>query len=185
MTRIEPRITALTAQRLAAPVWHILRIRSGREATIADRLAIAGIETAYPTRTTTWRDRQDRICERVFAEVPGLIFAKFRARPVWHEFRARNLITGVVWQDRGHGPEPYLATQNDVRRWMGIPTVEEELEAARLEALRVHPGDKARVLVGDDLSLAVTVLEVKDGVVRWESLLGKGSSPEGKCEKVA
>jgi len=182
--RREPRVTALTGERLFEPLWHILRVASGQEAAKRDRLNLAGVHVCYPTRDVSWRDAQGRTQSRSVADVPGWIFAKFSHAPRWHEMRARRIILGVVCRDTDFGPVPYRATENDVRRWVGIPTVEEELEAERLEALRVRPGDDARVLIGGNLDLAVKVTDVRAGRVFWEIGALKGEASEDRCQRI-
>lgn len=181
--RIEPKITHLTGQSLGRPVWHILRVLSGSEFRVADRLALAGIHTCFPTETRTWRDGQGRQREREVATVAGFIFAKFRHAPQWHIMRTRRIITGLVCRDTQWGPVPYSATEDDVRLFMRLPTVSEEMEAMRREALRVKPGDHARVLLGRDTELAVIVTDVDGDRVFWECGLLRGETTHERCEK--
>ncbi|OWV44217.1 transcription termination/antitermination NusG family protein [Mameliella alba] len=171
---------------LAVPAWHILRVRSGSERQSADELRHAGVHVCYPTDDRAWRDARGKVVRVKVPSVAGYIFAKFDRAPFWTALRARRIITGMVCRETPWGPVPYRATENDVRRFMGIPTVEEELEAARREELRVRPGDRARVLVGSDLALAVRVTGVSGGMVFWETDTGiKGSTSEDRSERAA
>jgi transcription antitermination factor NusG len=184
--RQHPPVTRLTRERLTSPVWHILNVFSGQEAKQRDRLNLAGIHIAYPTREVVWRDRQNKTHRKEVPEVAGYLFAKFTHQPNWSELRARRIITGVVSKATEWGPVPYVATEDDVRVFMGMPTVSEQLEAERREALRVHPGDRARVLLGDDVALAVNVVDVIADVIYWETREGfKGRSASGNVERVA
>ncbi|WP_425070658.1 transcription termination/antitermination protein NusG [Sagittula sp. S175] len=185
IVRHEPRITALTGHKLDEPVWHILGVMSGQEERQADRLALAGVHTAYPTREVTWRDARGQTVTQVRADVPGWVFAKFRHAPNWHEMRARRIICRLVCKQTQFGPVPYAASEDDVRVFMGLPTVAEEIEAARREALRVKPGDQARVVVGENLSLVVTVRDVIGGRVFWDHGAMKGDTAEARCERIA
>lgn len=181
-----PIITRLTLEKLPRPTWHILNVMSGQEAKQRDRLDLAGVHVAYPTREIIWRDKRNKTHRKDVPAVAGYLFAKFTRRPNWSELRERRIIMGVVTKPTEWGPVPYVATEDDVRQFLGMPTVSEQLEADRMEALRVHPGDKARVLIGGDLSLAVNVVQVLADVVYWETPEGmKGKSGRGNTEKMA
>lgn len=182
--RTEPRISALTGAVLFEPRWHILRVISGREAEIADRLTTAGVHVCYPKREVSWRDAQGRRQTRQVPEVAGYLFAKFRAEPLWRAMWDRSLIIGIVCRETPWGPVPYSATENDVRSFMDLPTVEDEIEAKRREALRVKPGDKARVLVGPMAEMVVMVTAVAGGRVFWEMGVLKGEASDDACERL-
>jgi hypothetical protein len=184
--RQTPILTRLTGARLDEPLWHILRVMSGQESAKRDRLNTAGVHVAYPTRERIWRDAHGRTQRADVPQVAGYLFAKFRHAPAWAELRRQRVITGVVTKPSDWGPVPYIASEDDVRTFLGMPTVAEELEAERREALRVHPGDRALVLLGDDVSLAVNVVEVIADVIHWETPEGfKGKSGSGNTEKMA
>ena len=170
---------------LANPEWYILKVMSGREFESQDRLDAIGTHVCFPKREVQRRDGQGRLSRARVAAVPGYLFVKFWQMPDWSEMRRRRMIIGTVCKDTPFGPVPYRATENDVRMFMGIPTVEEELEAQRREAMKVRPGDEARVMVGDNLSLVVTVRQVSNGRVFWDTDAGiKGDTSEGKCERI-
>lgn len=184
--RQTPILTRLTGARLDAPRWYILRVMGGQESAKRDRLNLAGVHVAYPTRERVWRDAQGRTQCADVPQVAGYIFAKFSHAPSWTELRRQRVIIGVVTKPSEWGPVPYVASEDDVRTFLGMPTVAEDLEAQRREALRVHPGDRALVLLGDDVSLAVNVVKVLDGVIHWETSEGfKGQSRPGNTEKMA
>lgn len=170
---------------LSEPEWYILRVISGREFEAQDRLDGIGVHACFPRKQISRRDGQGRLSKVDVPAVPGYVFAKFWQMPVWSEFRRRRLIIGLVCKDTPFGPVPYRATENDVRTFMGIPTVEEELQAQRREALRVRPGDQARVLVGSDLALVVRVRSIVGGRVFWETDNGiPGCTTETRCERL-
>jgi transcription antitermination factor NusG len=156
-----------------------------QERRLATALEIEGVQSAYPTREIVSFIRGKKKTSTAPA-VTGYVFAKFDRMPLWHKFRARNLITGVVWQNSKHGPIPYEATGDQVRQFMGLPTRAEEAENARQEAMRVNPGDAVMVLMGGDLELAATALEVRAGRIQWEAIGGmKGDASGDRVRKAA
>lgn len=174
---------AVLGEVLTRPVWHILRVVSGAEAVASDKLRDLGVHCCYPVE-----DRERVDCGKTIRwqvpTVPGYVFAKFSQAPNWSELRRRRMIVGMVCRETPWGPVPYRATEDDVRTFMGLPTVAEEVEAARRAALQVRPGDQARVLVGEDLAMAVTVLSVRDGRVFWEAGTVRGETREDRCERI-
>lgn len=183
--RQHPPITRLTGARLDAPRWHILCVMSGTESTKRDRLNLASVHVAYPTREIVQRDKQGRTQTRSIAAVAGYIMAKFTHAPNWQQLREQRIITGIVTKPTDWGPVPYIATQDDVSKFLGMPTEAERLEAAHREAMRVNPGDRAMVLFGADLSLAVNVTSVDEDLILWETPEGiKGRSARESTQKL-
>jgi len=171
---------------LSEPEWYILRVPGGREFEAQARLDDIGVHSCFPKKQVSRPDRRGKLSRVDVPAVTGYVFAKFWQMPVWSELRRRRLIIGLVCKETPFGPVPYRATENDVRTFMGIPTVEEEMQAQRREALRVRPGDQARVLVGSDMVLVVRVRDVSGGRVFWETDNGiPGSTAEKRCERLA
>ena len=166
------------------PTWYILQCKGGREKKLAQSMRDANLHACYPIRETfTKRNCKRTIVKR--AQVPGYVFVRFDRLPHWHILKARQLITGVVCRDTQYGPVPYEATTDDVRAFMGLETEAEKLAAARAEAMRVKPGDVARVLLPNEMELAVTVKAVSNGRVFWEAGPIKGDTVEERVVKDA
>lgn len=174
---------SLTGAPLERAVWHIVRAPSGRERWVQGKLSAEGQHCCFPTEERTRRQGGKRITYRA-AACPGYLMVKFDRRPRWHAMRDRGVILGMVCRDTPWGPVPYAATEDDVRLFMGLPTTVEEIEAARREALRVRPGDRAEVVVGPGLEMVVRVTAVTRGRVFWETDRMHGETADGACRRL-
>lgn len=169
----------LTGAPLPRPVWYALTVPGGKEAAARDMLGLRGIHAQFPTREVKYRQRGKQIV-RKFPIITRVIYAQFHDAPNWDVLKQRRLITGVY----GYGDRPMPIPYDVVRAVMGLPTVQEELEAARREMLRVRDGDKATISSGPLAGFVVNVDEVKDGIAWFETMTGiKGSAKVNTLER--
>ncbi len=121
--------------------------------------------------------------ERLKPVIPGLIYAKFRAAPMWHVLKERGIITGVVCRDQ----TPIILPPDIIRRVMGLPTEAERLAAAKAELLRVREGDKARILSGPLAGWLWTCAVCAAAASGWAAGFVKGEAEvagiEGSCRE--
>jgi transcription antitermination factor NusG len=164
---------------LVEPEWFALRVMGGREAAATERLVRSDIEVAYPTETTV-SYRNGKKYKITKAMVPGLIYAKFRHEPMWHNLRDRRIVTGVVCRDN----MPISLPPDVIRRILHMPLEADRLTAAKLEMLRIREGDKARILTGPLSGFVVDVRSIKDKRVWWASFFGKGEASIVDLERV-
>jgi len=170
---------------LPSPVWHALRVRGGLEAKAAAKLTPHVAEVIYPVEDREYLDakRRARVVSR--ASVPGLIYAKFENAPRWHALKERGIITGVVCRETPFGYLPICLGPNTMRKVMGLPTEAERIAAERAEAMRIRPGDKARLLQGPLAGLVVDVREVAGGRIWWANGWAKGSADSDAMQRIA
>lgn len=173
------RKRGLTGERLEKPEWYALTVPGGKEAAARDMLRANGIHAQYPVREVKYRQRGKAITRKL-PIITRVIYAQFKHAPQWDVLKERRLITGVY----GHGETPLVIPYNVVRAVMGLPTVEEELEAARRELLRVREGDKAEILGGPLDGFVVDVDRVADGTVWFTTVAGiKGTADVETLER--
>ena len=162
-----------------APNWFALTVFSQKEATVEAMLKAKGIHSCYPTRQKSWIIRGKRH-RRNYPIIGGIVYAKFTRQPQWDVMKARRLITGVYC----YGDRPIVLNGDIIAAVMGLPTDQDNLEAARRELLRVREGDKAVLLDTALEGFKVDVLSVAEGRVWWETITGiKGSSSIDKMER--
>ena len=162
-----------------AKVWFALRVPPQKERACREYLKARGIHACYPERDSTHRRRGKKIV-RTLPIISQIVYAKFEAEPRWHILKARRIITGVFARDS----IPIEIPGDVIRNVMGLPTVEEELEAARRDMLRVRPGDRATIKGGPLDGVLVDVEAVAHGRVWFATLTGvKGSGAEGSMER--
>ena len=106
-------------------------------------LECRGVHAQFPTRDVRHKLR-DKMITRKLPMISRVIYAQFRAAPQWDVMKSRLINTGVYC----HGTTPIEIPYNVVRAVMGLPTIAEELEAARRDMLRVTDGCKAELMVG-------------------------------------
>lgn len=174
------RRAPLLGDDLETPVWHALRVAPGKEKQAAELIKRKGCDAFYPTTTKVRHHRGKRI-EREWPIVSQLIYGKFHRQPLWHNFKSRRVITGVMCLRS----MPIVLPEQVMRALRGLPTVQEELEAQRAELMRLRPGDKARITQGPLSGYMVNITSVKGGVAWFDSLAGlKGSAEIGTLERV-
>ena len=162
------------------PTWYALTVRSGRESVAQAALRAKGIHSCYPTRESAWRVR-GRTVKRQYPVIGGVVYAKFTAHPNWAVLKYRRIITGVY----GYEDKPIVIPGDVIRVVMGLPTVADELEAARREMLRVREGDRARIATGPLVGTIVDVTKVASGRVWFETLTGiKGAADAESMERI-
>jgi transcription antitermination factor NusG len=137
-----------------APTWLMLEVRSGCEVMTREALKKWGVESFFPGRLVQ-RHRFGRTWTIERAEVTGYVFAKFDRVPLADNMRER--LKGFYGFVTCNGcivtvPRPII------QRLHGLSVEAQELEAARLEMLRVKEGDTAKFLTG---ALAGHTVEVK------------------------
>lgn len=163
-----------------APAWYALTVRSGRERIARASLMAKGVHACYPERETAWKIR-GRTVRREYPVIAGVIYAKFTAEPQWDVLKYRRIITGVYGRD----DRPIVIPGDVIRAVMGLPTVAEELEAARREMLRVRDGDRARIVTGPLVGLVVDISRVDHGRVWFETLTGiKGEARLSDMDRI-
>jgi transcription antitermination factor NusG len=151
--------------------WYPLKVRGGREAASKAKLVRAGIEAMYPISTRSRISFGKRIVWEV-ATVPGLIYARFDARPNWDVLLAERVIVGVYT----HGGVPVSLSANVIAAIRGLPMNAERLEKAREEARRIRVGDMVRLDGGPFEGMLVEVTQIRDSRVWWTALWGKGET---------
>jgi transcription antitermination factor NusG len=166
------RKRGLTGDPLDAPEWYALTVHGGKESAARDMLKANGIHAQYPVREVKYRQRGKAMIRKL-PIITRVIYAQFCRQPQWDVLKARRLITGVY----GIGETPLVIPYDVIRAVMGLPTVEEELEAARREMLRVRDGDKAEITTGPLAGFVVDVNRVADGVAWFTTVAGiKGTA---------
>ncbi len=172
-------ICRITGEPLPEPQWFALRVMGGKEAKATARLVRADIEVAYPTETTiTYRHgKKSKVTK---AMVPGLIYAKFRHAPLWHNIKERGIVTGVVCRDN----IPIILPPGIIRNILHMPQEADRLTAAKLELVRIREGDRARILSGPLAGFVVDVRSIRSDRVWWASFFGKGEAALGDLERV-
>ena len=166
--------------RAMPPAWYALTVRAGRESIARATLAAKGVHACYPSREASWRVR-GRTMRRQYPVITGVVYAKFTAEPQWDVLKYRRIVTGVY----GHDGWPIAIPGDVIRIVMGLPTVAEELEAARMEMLRVRPGDRATIMAGPLAGMVVDVSRVDHGRVWWETLTGvRGEADATGMERI-
>jgi len=156
-----------TGAPLPAPVWHALLVAPCREATARDMLALHGIHAEFPTHEVSHVRHGKRIT-RNLPIVTRVVYARFEAAPQWDIMRWRRAITGVYCRGETPIDIPYPV----IRAVMGLPTIADELTAARAEMLRVRAGDRAVLSGGSMHGFAVDVTAVSEGRVWFTTLTG-------------
>lgn len=160
------------------PVWYGLTVPPQKEKAARMMLEANGVHAEYPTREVR-HFRRGKAVVRKLPVVSRVVYAQFRQPPQWDVLKERKLITGVYG-----GSRPYAVPYDVVRAVMGLPTVAEELEAARREMLKVREGDEARICDGPLADFIVNVTSVKHGRVWFETMTGiKGDAPESSLER--
>ncbi len=167
----------ITGQPLDTPEWYALRVRG--ESKAKAKLEFAEVEVAYPVERDI-RFKNGQRVERLKPVIPGLIYAKFRAAPMWHVLKERGIITGVVCRDQ----TPIILPPDIIRRVMGLPTEAERLAAAKAELLRVREGDKARILSGPLAGMVVDVRSMRGSRVWWAAGFVKGEAEINGIERI-
>jgi len=162
---IAPR--GFTGADLPKPVWHALTVQPGREASTRDMLANHGIHAQFPVDRRT-RFRRGKKVVTAHPVVTRVVYAQFKAEPQWDVLKQRRLITGVY----SRGSWPIEIPYDIIRAVMGLPTVAEELEAARQEMLRVREGDKAEITAGPLSGFMVDIQRVAHGRAWFTTLAG-------------
>lgn len=162
------------------PAWFALTVRSGRERVAQEALRAKGVHSCYPEQERSWRIR-GKTHRRAYPVIAGVVYAKFTAEPHWDVLRYRRIITGVYGRD----DRPIVIPGDVIRAVMGLPTVAEELDAARREMLRVRDGDRARIVTGPLVGLVVDISRVDHGRVWFETLTGiKGEARLSDMDRV-
>ncbi len=145
---------AITLNVPISPTWVMLKVRSNCEVMTREALRAWGVESFFPGRLVqVHRFGRTWTVER--AEVTGYVFAKFDRVPLADNMRER--LRGFYGFVTCNGcivtvPRPVI------QRLHGLSVEAQELEAARLEMLRVKEGDTARFLTG---ALAGHTVEVQ------------------------
>ena len=152
---------------LPEPAWYALTVPPQREAAARDMLTLRGVHAQFPVREVTHAKRGKKIVRKL-PIISRVVYAQFKAAPQWDVLKARKLITGVY----GYDDQPMKIPYDVVRAVMGLPTVAEELEAARRELLRVREGDKAEICDGPLSGFVVDIRKVSHGRVWFETLTG-------------
>lgn len=169
----------ITGAPLPSPVWYALTVPGGKEAAARDMLALRGVHAQFPVRETKYRQRGKQIVRKL-PIITRVIYAQFHDAPNWDILKQRRLITGVY----GYGDRPLPISYNIIRAIMGLPTVEEELAAARRELLRVREGDTATIGQGPLAGFVVNIDKVAGGMAWWTALTGvKGATSLEKLER--
>lgn len=159
--------------------WYALLTAPQKERAACETLKAKGIHTAYPVRESSHRTRGKMIVRKL-PVVSRIVYAKFERAPQWDVLKHRRIIQGVF----SYGDQPIEIHRDVIRAVMGLPTVAEELEAARREMLRVREGERARVVSGPFAGHLVDVRRVSHGRVWWETLTGiKGEASETALER--
>jgi hypothetical protein len=155
------------------PAWYILTCgRQRREmARARDRLRDAAAEAWFPqvteyrtlTRTSAGRSRQERVpVKRPI--IPGMIFARLEALPMWDELAERWAIRPMLILGR-----PVIARERDLLCMADMPEVIAAAVAAEAEAKRLRPGDRAAIIDGLLLGAVTDPVEIvalrKDGLL--------------------
>ena len=158
-----------------AYVWHAVECVRGREEYAKNILEQdAGIPVVfYPNEMSRWTVRGKKR-ERKKAHVPGLIFAKFKARPLWHLMKERAVIIGPL----GFGIWPASLHPDTIRHLQGITVEAQALREARRQAMLIHAGDRARISEGPLQGVVVDVTEVSGPLVRFLFPTGKAGSAD-------
>lgn len=165
--------------RLAVPVWHALIVPPMKERAAAEMLKQKGVHAFFPERERKYH-RRGKSFVRKFPEITQIVYAKFRHAPNWDVLRQRRLITGVF----SRGDTPINIPSDVIRAVQGLPTVAEELAAARAEMLRVRGGDKATITAGPLSGFMVDVSRVEQGRAWFETMTGiKGEMDTAKLER--
>lgn len=169
----------ITGAPLPRPVWYALTVPGGKEAAARDMLALRGVHAQFPVRETKYRQRGKQIVRKL-PIITRVIYAQFHDAPNWDVLKQRRLITGVY----GYGDKPIAIDYNIIRSIMGLPTVEEELAAARRELLRVREGDSATIAQGPLAGFVVNIDKVAGGMAWFTTLAGiKGSAATDTLER--
>jgi transcription antitermination factor NusG len=169
----------ITGAELAKPTWYALTVPGGKEAVARDMLEAKGIHAQFPVRDVKYSQRGKRIVRKL-PIITRVIYAQFRHQPQWDVLKARRLITGVY----GYGDRPLAIDYNIIRAIMGMPTVEEELQQARRELLRVREGDTATIGQGPLTGFVVNIDKVAGGMAWFTTLAGiKGSAATDTLER--
>lgn len=116
------------------------------------------IHAQFPIREKRYHQRGKAVVRKL-PVITQVVYAQFKAAPQWDILKRRRLITGVY----GRNAVPIAIPYDVIRAVMGLPTVAEELEAARRELLRVREGDRAEITLGPLSGLVVDVREVMRG----------------------
>jgi transcription antitermination factor NusG len=151
---------AITLDVCIPPTWLMLKVRSNCEKMTREALKEWGVKSFFPGRLVK-RHRFGRTWTVERAEVTGYVFAKFDCVPLADNMRER--LKGFYGFVTCNGVIVTVPRQI-IQRLNGLSVEAQELEAARLEMLKVKEGDTARFLKG---ALAGHTVEVRsiDNVV--------------------
>lgn len=163
------------------PTWFGMTVPPQKERAVREFLRRKGIYAFYPSEE---RKRFIRGKKHI-TEVPfvsGCVYAQFTQSPQWDVLKfKRRLITGVYARQG----QPITIPRDIIRHMQGLTVEAEKLRKARLEMLRVRPGDKAKIVSGPLEGFLVDVDSVANGQAWFKFMTGaKGSADLGTLERV-
>ena len=151
-----------------APVWYALITAPQREAKTAEQLGRVDIEVHYPTVDRV-RHVNGKRHDFQSPMISRIIYAKFKYQPHWDVMRERRIISGVF----SNGLDPVALDADDISRIMGLPTEEERMRAAEIEALMPKVGGRAEFTEGPFSGFFVDVTRMDAGKVWYEMVNSK------------
>lgn len=159
-----------------ASVWHPLRVMPGKEKSAIEILKTAGV-TAFCPMEKTRRFFRGKVITAERPTVTQIVYAKFQYQPLWHVMRDRGIISGVFCI----GVTPIELPRDAIRILRGLPVAAERLHRAKLEMMRITPGERVKITSGPMEGFFADVTECKNGRVWWQTFLANGLPVKGEC----